>query len=222
LPETLPQERRQPINLGFLLRSYWQVLRTGPFVALSVAVTFNFAAVFIYIVAAPVFLIQHLHVSETGFLWLFGPSTSGIVTGAWLSGRLAGRLSRQQTVWWAYRIMIFAAVGNVILNAFAPPGLPWSVAPIFVYFAGSALAMPSLTLMALDLFPEQRGLAASCQSFVQTSGNAIATAVVAPLVWATTQTLAAGMAVMLAIGLGAFVVHERLARPGAVSNRAGH
>jgi len=46
--------------------------------------------------------------------------------------------------------------------------------------------------------------------------------VVAPLVWATTQTLAAGMAVMLAIGLGAFVVHERLARPGAVSNRAGH
>ena len=219
LPETLPQERRQPMNPAFLLRSYWQVLRTGPFVALSVAVTFNFAAVFIYIVAAPVFLIQHLHVSETGFLWLFGPSTAGIVTGAWLSGRLAGRLSREQTIWWAYGIMIFAAMGNVILNALAPPGLPWSVAPIFIYFTGSALAMPSLTLMALDLFPQQRGLAASCQSFVQTAGNAIATAVVAPLVWTTTRTLAGGMAVMLAVGLGAFVLHERLARAEAVSRR---
>ena len=214
LPETLPLNCRQPMDLRFLLRSYWRVLRTAPFVALSVAVTFNFAAVFIYIVAAPIFLIQHLHVSETGFLWLFGPSTSGIVTGAWLSGRLAGRLPRRQTVWWAYAIMAFAAAGNLILNVCAPPGLPWSVAPIFVYFTGSALAMPSLTLMALDLFPEQRGLAASCQSFVQTSGNAVATAVIAPLVWATTRTLAAGMAVMFAVGLGAFAVYLGIAGSG--------
>ena len=114
--------------------------------------------------------------------------------------------------------MVFAALGNVILNAFVPPGLPWSVAPIFVYFAGSALAMPSLTLMALDLFPEQRGLAASCQSFVQTTGNAVATAVVAPLVWVSTRTLAAGQAVMLAVGLAAFLLYLRVAgfRPATV------
>jgi len=218
LPETLAEERRQPMNPGFLLRSYWRVLRTPPFVLLTIAVTFNFAAVFIYIVAAPVFLIQHLHVSETGFLWLFGPSTSGIVAGAWLSGRFAGRVSRQQTLWWAYGIMIVAAVGNVVLNLLAPPGLPWSVAPIFVYFTGSALAMPSLTLMALDLFPSQRGLASSCQNFVQTAGNAVATALIAPLVWGSTLTLAIGMAVMLAVGLGAFVFYQLL----AVSSRTGN
>lgn len=68
--------------------------------------------------------------------------------------------------------------------------------------------------MALDLFPEQRGLAASCQSFVQTSGNAVATAVIAPLVWATTRTLAAGMAVMFAVGLGAFAVYLGIAGSG--------
>jgi DHA1 family bicyclomycin/chloramphenicol resistance-like MFS transporter len=211
LPETLPRERRQPMNPGFLFQSYWRVLQSAPFVALSFAVTFNFAAVFIYIVSAPVFLIRHLHVSETGFLWLFGPATLGIVTGAWLSGRLAGRLPRRQTVGWAYGIMIVAAVGNVLLNLLVPPGLPWSVLPIFVYFTGSALAMPSLTLMALDLFPEQRGLAASCQSFVQTTGNAVATAVVAPLVWVSTLTLAAGQAVMLAMGFAAFLLYLRMA-----------
>jgi DHA1 family bicyclomycin/chloramphenicol resistance-like MFS transporter len=211
LPETLPLDRRQPMNPDFLFRSYWRVLMTGPFVALTLAVTFNFAAVFLYIVSAPVFLIQHLHVSETGFLWLFGPSTLGIVAGAWLSGRVAGRLTRRQTVWWAYGIMTTAAGGNVLLNLLLPPGLPWSVLPIFVYFTGSALAMPSLTLMALDLFPQQRGLAASCQGFVQTSGNALATAVVAPLVWASTLTLAAGNAVMLAAGLASFLLYLRMA-----------
>jgi DHA1 family bicyclomycin/chloramphenicol resistance-like MFS transporter len=212
LPETLPLDRRQPMNPGFLFRSYWRVLMTAPFVALSVAATFNFAAVFLYIVSAPVFLIQHLHVSETGFLWLFGPSTLGIVAGAWLSGRAAGRLTRRQTVWWAYGIMTTAAVGNVLLNLLVPPGLPWSVMPIFVYFTGSALAMPSLTLMALDLFPQQRGLAASCQGFVQTTGNAVATAVVAPLVWVSTLALAAGEAVMLAVGLAAFILYLRLTK----------
>lgn len=221
LPETLPQERRQPMNLGFLFHSYWRVLQSGPFVALTFAVTFNFAAVFLYIVSAPVFLIQHLHVSETGFLWLFGPSTLGIVSGAWLSGRLAGRLPRRHTVGWAYGVMIVAAVGNVLLNLFVPPGLPWSVLPIFVYFIGSALAMPSLTLLALDLFPEQRGLAASCQSFVQTTGNAIATAVVAPLVWASTRTLAAGQAVMLAVGFAAYLLYLRKAGFRPVTLDAG-
>jgi DHA1 family bicyclomycin/chloramphenicol resistance-like MFS transporter len=82
-----------------------------------------------------------------------------------------------------------------------------------VYFTGAALGMPSLTLMALDLFPEQRGLASSCQSFVQTTGNTLATAVVAPLVWASTLTLAVGEAVMLAVGLTIFLVYLRTVRP---------
>ena len=207
LPETLPPEKRQSLKPGYLLRSYARVLTTPSFLALTGAVTLNFAAIFIYIVSAPVFLIQHLHVAETGFLWLFGPATTGMVTGAWLSGRLAGHITRVQTVWWAYGILVTAALGNVLLNLLVPPGVPWSVLPVFVYFAGSALAMPSLTLMALDLFPAQRGMASSCQSFLQTTGNALATAIVAPLVWGTPLMLATGEAVMLAFGLAFFVAY---------------
>lgn len=212
LPETLPLDRRQSLRPGFLLASYGRVLTTPTFVALSFAVTLNFAAIFLYIVSAPVFLLQHLRLSETEFLWLFGPATTGMVTGAWLSGRLAGHITRRQTVWWGYGIMAAAALGNLGLNLLVPPGVPWSVLPIYVYFAGSALSMPSLTLMALDLFPEQRGLASSCQAFVQTTGNAVTTALVAPLVWTTTVTLATGEFAMLALGLGFFVLYLRAAR----------
>jgi DHA1 family bicyclomycin/chloramphenicol resistance-like MFS transporter len=217
LPETLPLDRRQPLNPAYLLRAYWSVLKNGPFVALVLAVTFNFAAVFLYVVSAPAFLIDQLHVAETGFLWLFGPITAGLVIGAWTSGRVAGRIAASRTVGWAYAIMVTAVLGNVVFHLVAPPSLPWSVLPLFVYFTGSALAMPSLTLMALDLFPNQRGLASSCQSFVQTTGNAVATAVIAPLVWGTTISLALGQAAMLAVGLVAFLVYLRIApRPVAI------
>ena len=215
LPETLPADRRQPLAPGYLARAYRAVLGTPAFLALAFAVTLNFAAVFLYIVSAPQFLIGQLHVAETGFFWLFGPATAGIVAGAWLSGRAAGRISRRRTIGWGYGIMGAAAAGNLLLALLLPPRLPWSVLPVLVYFTGSALAMPSLTLVALDLFPAQRGLASSCQSFVQTTGNALTAAVVAPLVWASTLTLAVGEGALLAGGLAAFAVFLRLARPAA-------
>ncbi len=223
LPETLPESGRQPLNPGYLARAYGQVLQTAPFGALAIAVTLNFAAVFLYIVSAPQFLIGQLHVAETGFLWLFGPATGGIVAGAWLSGRAAGRISRRRTVWYGYAIMGVSVVGNLLLSLLLPPMLPWSVLPVLFYFAGSALAMPSLTLMALDLFPAQRGLASSCQSFVQTTGNALTAALIAPAVWASTLTLALGEGAMMAGGLAAFLVFLRLSRrAGPVAGEAAH
>ena len=206
---------RQPLSAGYLARAYTRVLMTPPFVAVACAVTLNFAAVFLYIVSAPQFLIGQLHISETGFLWLFGPATIGIVSGAWLSGRAAGRLTRRKTAMWGYAIMGTAAAGNLALSVFARPAVPWSVLPVLVYFAGSALAMPTLTLIALDLFPAQRGLAASCQSFVQTTGNALTAAVIAPLVWMSTLSLAVGEAVMLLAGFAAFLAYLNLGRRAA-------
>lgn len=47
--------------------------------------------------------------------------------------------------------------------------------------------------MALDQLPAQRGLAASCQMFLQASVNSLAAGASAPLLWGSTRTLAAGM-----------------------------
>jgi len=215
LPETLPPERRHPLQARALLGGYWSVGRSLPFAALVAAVTLNFSAVFLYIVSAPAFLVNLLHVSETGFFWLFGPITAGMVIGTWLSGRTAGRLSNRRSIALAYAIMAVAAGGNLLFHAVAAPALPWSVLPLVLYVVGSSLAMPSLTLMALDLFPQRRGLASSCQSFVQSSGNALVTAVLAPLLWGSAPTLAAGMAVLLGLAAVAFGLFLRAGRAGA-------
>ena len=72
-----------------------------------------------------------------------------------------------------------------------------------------ALAMPSLTILALDLFPARRGLASSCQSFTQMAFNAFTAAITAPLLWASTLGLALGMSAYLLLGFGAFVAWRR-------------
>jgi DHA1 family bicyclomycin/chloramphenicol resistance-like MFS transporter len=204
LPETLPVPRRQPLHAGSLLRGYWEALRSARFVALVLAVTMTFSAVFIYIVSAPAFLLGLLHVAETEFYWLFGPVTCGMLCGTWLSGRLAGRLGNRATVALAYGFMAVAALGNFVFHAVHAPALPWSILPLVFYVLGSALAMPSLTIMALDLFPSRRGLASSCQGFVQSAGNALVTALLAPALWYSGLALAGGMLALLAGGAVSF------------------
>ena len=111
--------------------------------------------------------------------------------------------------------MGLAAAGNYLFHALHAPVLPWSVAPIALYSFGMALAFPTLTLLALDLFPEQRGLASSCQSFVQTAGAALV-ALLAPLVWETSRRLAATQVATLAIAAVVLLGGQKFTRAAKV------
>ena len=210
LPETLAPEKRQSLRPAYLGAAYWKVMTSPPFLLACAAVSLNFAGFFIYVLSAPVFLMTHLGVPETGFLWLFGPAMGGLMFGSWLSGRLAGKISPSRTILLGYLVMGSAAAFNLILNLALPPGLPWSVMPLFVYTTGMSLAMPSLTLFALDPFPAQRGLAASCQTFFQSGFNSLSAALIAPALWASTLTMALGMAGLLLVGGIAALLHQRL------------
>ena len=191
LPETLPPERRQSLHPVYLGKAYWRTMTSPLFLLATAATTFNFAGYFIYIMSAPAFLVRHLGLPETSFLWLFGPSMGGLVFGAWLSGRLAGKFSPRKTVACGYALMGLAALINIVLNLALPPGLPWSILPMPLYTLGMSLTMPSMTLLALELFPAQRGLAASCQMFIQSMHNSLIAGVIAPRAWQSTLTLAA-------------------------------
>lgn len=210
LPETLPPAQRQSLRPGYLGRTYFRVLTSPRFLLACAALACNFLGFFIYVLSAPVFLMTHLGLPETAFLWLFGPAMGGLLCGSWLSGRLAGKYSPGRTIALGYAVMGSAAGLNLALALLLPPGLPWSVAPLFIYTLGMALAMPNLTLFALDLFPAQRGLAASCQMFCQSTCNGLAAALIAPLLWDSTLHLAAGMLGLLVLGGLAALAHRRL------------
>jgi DHA1 family bicyclomycin/chloramphenicol resistance-like MFS transporter len=208
LPETLPVEKRQKLRPAFLARSYWKVMTQPAFLMACGSMAFTSAGFFIYILGAPIFLMKHLHLRETQFLWLFLPNSLAMVIGAWISGRFAGRISGNQTIGLGYVVMIIAAIGNVVMNLILPPMLPWSIVPIFIYVVGMSIAGPSLTLLTLDLFPAQRGLAASCQGFISLGANSFVSAFVA-LIWGTPLSLATTEIVMLALGVTTLVLYLR-------------
>ncbi len=210
MPETLPPDKRQSLRPAYLASTYWKVMSSPHFLTACAALALNFGGFFLYILSAPVFLMTHLGVPETGFLWLFGPAMSGLIGGSWLSGRLAGKVSLPRTIALGYALMASAAGINLLVNAFIPPGLPWSVLPIFGYTLGMSLATPCLSIFALDPFPAQRGLAASCQTFFQSGFNGLTAALIAPALWGSTLTLSLGMAGLMLLGGSAALLHQRL------------
>jgi DHA1 family bicyclomycin/chloramphenicol resistance-like MFS transporter len=201
LPESLPPEKRQPFNPHFLYHSYKRVFRSPLFHLKAGAVAFNFAGMFLYVAAAPVFLVEHLGLGPDQFGWQFIPTVAGIFCGALAANRLAGNIPISRQVLIGFGFLISATVFNVTYHALFPPALPWSVAPLFFYTFGMSMVAPGATLLVLDLFPNIRGIVASCQSFVLTILGALVAGVIAPALSHTPLALAAGQMIFTLIAL---------------------
>ncbi|MDD3354656.1 multidrug effflux MFS transporter [Zoogloea sp.] len=210
LPESLPPARRHPLHPGPLARRYAAVFTRLGFLLPCLALGLNFNGFFLYVLSAPVFLMEHLGLKETAFGWLFIPGVIGMFGGAALSARLAGRLSQGRTVGLGLGLMGIATLANLAISRWLPPGLPQSVAPILFYNLGMSIAMPSLSLLALDQFPEHRGLAASCQSFLQMLISAMTAGLVAPALWSSTTGLALGMVGYLGLGAACLLLWRQI------------
>ena len=209
LPESLTVEKRQPLSPGPLFRAYRRVLSHGGFLAASLGIGSFFGGFFVYVLSAPVFLMEHLQLGPQDFHWLFVPAMAGMMGGSWLSGLTAGRWNSRRTLGIAFSLMAVAALGNLLISALLPPLLIPSLLPVPLYTLGMALAMPTLTLRALDFFPDNRGMAASCQSFLQTMLSAGIAAFIAPALWGSRLGLALGMTGLGGLGALLILAHLR-------------
>jgi MFS transporter, DHA1 family, multidrug resistance protein len=209
LPETLPVAQRQSLHPRELWRNYLGVLRNRQFLLLAAIPALNFAAFFLYIASAPAFLIDLLGVSSYGFAWLFIPMIGGVMMGALISGRAAGRLSAVRTMGLGYVLMFSGAIIQLAVALYVPPAVPWHVLPIMIYTMGSATLAPSAMLLLLDLFPKQRGMASSLQGFVHFVLAAVVAGTIAPFLAQSLKGLALGMAGFTVASAAVWVVYHR-------------
>ena len=214
LPETLHRSQRQPLNVRNLLRGYRQLGASPRFIALTLASGLPFNGMFLYVLSAPVFLGEHLHMAPEHFFWLFILIILGIMSGAFVSGRIAGRVTPRRQIRDGFLIMLAVSVVNVSLNLAFAPSLWWSMWPIMFFSAGWALMTPAVTLLVLDQAPDRRGMAASLQACIASMANGVVAGVVAPLVMHSILALAlTAMALMCIGGCAWFWVRTRLAGP---------
>jgi DHA1 family bicyclomycin/chloramphenicol resistance-like MFS transporter len=214
LPETLPREHRQSFAPAPLARGYWSVLSDSRFLLLTIASGVPFSAVFIFILSAPTLLGKHLGLQPTQFFWLFVSCISGIMGGAWTSGRLAGRITRERQVSIGFTIVLSVAMANVLWHFFIPPTPSSTIGPVFLLAFGWSLLTPCITLMVLDLFPKRLGLASSLQAFFAGLSNAATAGIIAPAAMGSVEGLAAASAMLGFTGLVSWNLYRGGIRSG--------
>jgi MFS transporter, DHA1 family, multidrug resistance protein len=206
LPESLDPAHVQPFEVRNLMRGYTELGSSPRFLLLALASGIPFNGMFLYVLSAPAFLGDVLGLAPTQFFWFFVISISGIMTGALVSGRLAGRIEPRVQVRRGFALMIVAALGNLAANLVFEPHPAWAMLPIAAYSFGWSLMVPVVTLMVLDLFPERRGLASSLQATIGALANGLVAGVIAPLVMHSALGLAVASALLMSIGLVAWRV----------------
>ncbi|MDN8617694.1 multidrug effflux MFS transporter [Variovorax ginsengisoli] len=210
LPETLHKDHRQPFEVRHLMRGYWDLCSDPRFLLLALASGVPFNGMFLYVLAAPAFLGEHLALAPTQFFWFFILTIGGIMSGAWASGRMAGKVAPKRQIRDGFVIMLATSILNVAANALFTPHAAWALWPLAVFAFGWALMVPVVTLLVLDLHPDRRGMASSLQAVIGSTANGIVAGVVAPLVMHSTLALAATSLLMLGVGLVAWVwLHGR-------------
>lgn len=210
LPETHPREKRSHLHVETLARTAWSVVCHREFLLLAFGMGANFAALMIFVGAAPSVVVDHWHLTETEFANLFIPVIGGLISAAFVSGRMAGRFTYAQQSRLGFMLALSGSGVMTLLFAAvkAPPILIQQFLIAFIAF-GVQLAGPTLSLRMLDLFPHARGSAASVQSCVSIAISALVFGFVAPILSDSMLLLAIGSFCSALIGFGLWRLSQR-------------
>jgi len=79
------------------------------------------------------------------------------------------------------------------------------------------MLMPAVLTLALDIFPEKRGMAASVQGFVQSIIFTLISAFIVPLVMGNALHYAAAMGGLFVLNLAGWCIYNKRTAPSAIS-----
>ena len=201
IPETLVPSQRQSFHPAKVARVYGHTLVHRRFQSLVFIVACYFGGMFLYIAAAPTLIFDFMDLQSTDFGVLFIPMVTGMICGAWLSGQLAHRWPLARTLTLALILMTLGTLLNLAQALWLTPMVVSVAIPLMIYTFGIGIAMPAMTVMSLDCFPNNRGTASAMQGFVQMLGNALIASLLAPLLSQQPSHLALGQMTLVAIAL---------------------
>jgi len=212
LPETLPDERRQPASPKAILRAFGQMLRHREYLGFVTAVCGSSVALFGYLTGAGYSFVDVLGMDEDLVGWMILLAVGGYLVGGFSGSNLQRRFGLERIVLIGF-VLNIAGGGLMWILMLAGWHSIWAIAlPGIVVFAGNGAALPQATAGALGPFPHVAGTASSLVGLCQMLTGAAAAALVGAFY---DQTHASMIAIMTTGPVVGLVLYAALVRPHA-------
>ena len=218
LPETLPPEARQPVNLSVLLSSARRLLTDRGFLALTFLGGFGMASFFVFIASASFVYSEAFGLSPTGFSLAFAVNAIGFFASSQMAAGLGMRFGARRVVAVATAGFVVSALVLFGLGLAGLAGLYVTVGGLFIANAFLGLVIPTTMVMALDEHGDIAGLASSLGGTLQMLAGGIMVALTGPFFDGTVVPMLAAIALcgVLAFTLSRLVPrHQAAAMPVA-------
>lgn len=213
LPETLPPEARQPMNVTKILRGMGRICSSPAFWRIALAGSVGFSAQFLYISNSSPFITSLLHRGPDDFWMFYVPMVLAMMVGSAVSARLSDKISMTRQAAYGSAFSLVASVfGVAVSTTSAAATLPVPlIAPVLIAF-GMSLSFPTLQLAVLDLFPTSRGSAASAGTFVNLIVSALVAGLIGPAVSTSLPAMATTASAFALGGLALLYWHVQTGR----------
>lgn len=207
IQETLPREKRAPLQARAILRAYAQQCRNAGFMAYTLAGGFILGALFVYISASPFVLIEHFGMTPQHFSYFFAANALGIVAAGQLSLWLTRRWGEQRVLLAGIAVHALAGLALLLAVQMAVAGLGVYLALVGLSIWTLGLVFGNLTALTMAQAGEQAGVASALMGLLQYLMGAVVGGLVtlaAPgLLPLPATILACGVLAMLCCWLGA-------------------
>lgn len=168
--ETVPRERRRPLHLGTLARTWLLILRHPTFLAFSALSTASYGGLFTFLATSSFVFIRVLGLSKTAYGLIMFANSVAYIGGTFVCRALLRRFGVARTVALAGGLTL-AGGGSLAALAWLGAGEPWYgawaiVLPFYLFMVGHGIHQPCGQSGAVGPFPQAAGTASAVNGFL--------------------------------------------------------
>jgi DHA1 family bicyclomycin/chloramphenicol resistance-like MFS transporter len=205
LKETRPKDQRVESSIGSALRGYWQLLRDGRFLGLSLIGGFGLSSFMAFIGSSSFVYQEHYGLSPSLYSIAFSANAVGFFGASQLTGYLVRRFGLNRVVRRAVTGFAAAMVLLFLIFAVGIDSFPALATLMFIAFSFLGLVLPTTGVLAMEEYGEIAGTASSLMGTLQTIAGAVVMGIVARFFNGTAMPMVVGFAVCAVI---AFVLTQ--------------
>ncbi len=181
LPDTAPGRDTDPATRTSPAHDYGVLLRSRAFLGYTLALSFGIATLFVFQAGAPVVLISLLGVSPAMYGVYFIIVQGGVMTGSFLTNRLARRVANDRLLAIGLCLIVIGAAGLIGLGLRGGLTVTGFIATALILAVGWGVVSPSSQAGAIGPFPRIAATAVALNGFIMIGTAGLATLVLSAL-----------------------------------------
>lgn len=209
LPKGYEPDRSVVLRLKPILSGFRSVLKNKQFATYTLAGSFSFAGLFVYIAGSPAIFMEGFKVSAQIYGVIFATLAVGMIGGGQLNLLLAKRLSGRTIFKYAIIMEVFFGLTFLTGTIFGVFGLTGTVAMLFFILLSAGISYPNAASLALEPFTKNIGSASAMLGCLQLGIGALTSAGVGLLEIKGSLPTAAVICISAVIALSILLFAER-------------